>query len=108
MSQSFVLNRMRLALLTFERIRERLSESSQDVKGKLNSWMEGGLEHMGLMQGVKMMLEELAQALPNLQNPHEITASTGSPREKLVRVNHFAGIISSIEICHNFPTINIV
>ena len=82
-----VAHRMRLALVSFERIQERLSEFSLDVKGKLNSWMEGGLEHSGLVQGVKLMLEKLDQARPSLQNPRELTGGTGSPRETLIRVN---------------------
>ena len=69
------------------RIQERLSELSLDVKGKLNSWMEGGREQWGLLHGMELLLEQLGQAVPNLQNPQEICGSTGSPQEKLVRVS---------------------
>ena len=82
---------MRLALVTFERIQERLSEASLDVKGKVNSWMEGGLEHSGLVQGVKLMLEKLnklSRTYDNWDNAKEIISTSGSPREQLVRVRH--------------------
>ena len=82
---------MRLALVTFERIQERLSEASLDVKGKVNSWMEGGLEHSGLVQGVKLMLEKLSKlsrTYDNWDNAKEIISTSGSPREQLIRVGH--------------------
>ena len=67
-------------------IEERLAEAGLEAKGKLNSWLEGGFEHSGLVQGVKLLLARVQSRSQNTNDLRDVMQQAGSPRDLLMRV----------------------
>ena len=67
-------------------MKQKLSEANLDVKGKLSSWMEGGFEHTGLVQGVQNLLQLIGGSSDGSGKIQEVIANLGSPRDFLKTV----------------------
>ena len=78
--------RMKEALGVLSRLEEFLSEANLEAKGKVNSWMEGGFEHTGLMQGVELLIKSLQNKHQSPDKIRENIRHVGSPRDAIVRV----------------------
>ena len=73
-------DRIRLAIVVFNRLQQRLKEAGLDVKGKLSSWMEGGADHAGLIKGLSLLIDKMQSITLELPDV------ASSPRDKLIEV----------------------
>ena len=77
---------MQQALTMMAGIEERLAEAGLEAKGKLNSWLEGGFEHLGLVQGIEHFLERVESGKQNVEDLRDVIKQAGSVRDVLMRV----------------------
>ena len=78
---------MQQALSMVSTIEYRLETAGLEAKGKLNSWMEGGFEHAGLLDGIQLLLAKIeGERLSIEEDIHDLIMQTGSPRDVIMRV----------------------
>ena len=79
-------DRIRLAMVVFNRLQQRLKEAGLDVKGKLSSWMEGGADHAGLIKSLSLLIDKMQNMTLELPD------FASSPRDKLIEVGYLLDI----------------
>ena len=79
---------MQQALAVLSEIEEKLAEAGNEIKGKLDSWLEGGFEHLGLVQGVEHLLDRIDETKQSADDVRDVISKIGSPRDVILRVTH--------------------